>query len=111
ELFLSGSTKLLNQVNERFPLGRRQAAGRSLYRPLVDSKDFPDSRRAFRCQRDEPGAPVLGVGGSNDEALSFEPIDCRGDGPAGQVDAAADGVHGLLTTVEEQLKDSKVRGA
>ncbi len=42
-----------------------------------------------------------GVGGSNDEALNFEPINCRGNGPAGQVDAAADRVHGLLTPVEE----------
>ena len=67
ELFLSASPKFLDEVDERFPLGPRQAGGHPLHRLLVDSKDFPDPRRAFRCQRDEPGAPILGVGGSNDE--------------------------------------------
>src|SRR5260221_9631596 len=44
ELLLSGSTKLLDQVDERFPLDRRQAVDRTLHRPLVKSKDFPDPR-------------------------------------------------------------------
>src|SRR5260221_14661592 len=44
ELLLSGSTKLLDQVDERFPLDRRQAVGRALHRPLVKSKEFPDPR-------------------------------------------------------------------
>jgi hypothetical protein len=69
-------------------------------------------QRPSRCCKGDVGDPaILWASLSADESLFFETIDSGGNRPAGEHDAASDGIHRERAFVEKDFQDGKVRNA
>src|SRR5713101_1899442 len=104
-----GNAELLEQLNERGPLGLREPTRCQIHGRLVNGEYLGRLLFARRGQPNDASPSVARVGLARDQVARLESIHSGGDRPTGELDAPANLIDRLRSLVKKHLHDREIR--